>query len=677
MSGRHYGIPPGYRDDESQQQQQQQQQQYEEHNSYYDPPLVSPRTDDHSFYQHQQPQQHDSYSLQSLPPQPQARHQNHQQQHYYSQPPYQQPQYRPYDDEQQYSPVSPPHSPVRRVIGGGASSAAAAAARGSNSATAFPPPYSGGAHQALRDIDNLYSTRMASPSPEPGHERPHTAASSAAPPAAAMAAAGGAAVGAAAGATAASLASPPRPPPHMDLAIHQPGASQTSLAPLVQNHQPTPHSAYNSTPSPPHSHHQSSGAHVPTEYLGAAGIAGAAATGAGASTASFDRNLARASYYHNDGYDDAFDPRDIADDGDDGFNEGHAHAAGGAAGGAAAGAAAGAGLFKAFGGGARATSGNYGPVGGAAADGEKSEWLKQQSSGNKRLRWIVGVVVAVIVIAAIAAGTAVGVLTSKKNGDGGGGGGSSGGVQTATGKENGLWDLNSPQVKGALNNKNLHKVFPAMDYTPLNAQYPACLSNPVNQNNVTIDVAILSQLTPAIRLYGTDCNQTELVLTALDQLEMSDKIKVWLGVYLDGNATTNARQLAQMYTILDTYPTSRFAGVIVGNEVLYSKYMPADTLAAEITGVRANLTAKGIALPVSTADLGDALSKNPGVAAASDIVMANIHPFFAGVEADDGTNWAWSYWQNAVVPLTSTKTGTIGGTTYPKQVSLTWSRAIL
>lgn len=72
-----------------------------------------------------------------------------------------------------------------------------------------------------------------------------------------------------------------------------------------------------------------------------------------------------------------------------------------------------------------------------------------------------------------------------------------------------------------MNNQDLHKVFPGVDYTPLNTQYPDCLKVGASQNNVTRDMAVLSQLTNAVRLYGTDCNQTEMVLHAIDSLELT------------------------------------------------------------------------------------------------------------------------------------------------------------
>ncbi|CAK4032958.1 glycoside hydrolase family 17 [Lecanosticta acicola] len=467
-----------------------------------------------------------------------------------------------------------------------------------NPMAALPPD------NTLRDIDNLYTSRNMPPPPI--NEGPYGAPGSAA-----------------------GLNNPRQNFSQAD--------SQSSLAPLT-NAYPMANS------TPPRSPER-------TAQRGVAPAAGLAA-------ADFDGHMPRASYYHGDGYDN-FDLDNIADDGDDGFEEQPRSRSGqlAPAAGAAAGAGAGAGMLSALG--SRGPSGgNYGPVGG---DPEKSEWLAKQSSGNKRLKWIIGITVVLLILGGIAGGVAGGLLAKKNSGDGGSSGGSSGS------HSGGLYDLNSKEVKAVMNNKKLHKVFPAMDYTPHYAQYPQCLSKGggPSQNNVTIDLAIMSQLTPAVRLYGTDCNQTELVMESLDRLELND-MKVWLGVYLNGNQTTNDRQIKQLYDILDKYDHSRFVGVIIGNEVLFSKYMTATQLQSTLTDVRNNFTQKNIQLPVATADLGDNWTDQ--LAQASDIVMANIHPFFAGTAVKEAAGWAYSFWQNKNIPLTTAKTGTAGSLTYPKQV---------
>jgi exo-beta-1,3-glucanase (GH17 family) len=304
----------------------------------------------------------------------------------------------------------------------------------------------------------------------------------------------------------------------------------------------------------------------------------------------------------------------------------------------------------------RDSTGNYnlGP------EPEKSEWLKQQSLGNRKLRWIVGVLGVLLLLGGIAGGVVGGILSKKNHSSNASSSSSSSSSsgQSAAGDtaQNGDLNINSPEIQALMNNKNLHKVFPGIDYTPMNTQYPGCLTYPPSQNNVTRDLAVLSQLTNRVRLYGTDCNQTEMLLHSIDQLKLNGTVKVWLGVWLDNNSTTNDRQLAQMYDILNKYGTASFEGIIVGNEVLFREDMTAAELGEVITGVKTNLTSLDINLPIASSDLGDNWSSNPTLAAEVDILMANIHPFFAGVTAEVAAAWTWDFWQSHDLILKSDMT---------------------
>ncbi|KAL1589951.1 hypothetical protein WHR41_01376 [Cladosporium halotolerans] len=367
-----------------------------------------------------------------------------------------------------------------------------------------------------------------------------------------------------------------------------------------------------------------------------------------------------------------FDPSSIADDGDDGFEEHprNKRSRRGLSGVGAFGGAAGAddpdkGGFKVF----EVRRGNeergfsQSPTR-SRGDPEKSEWLDKQSHGKKRMKWIVGSLILLVVVAAVVGGTAGGIL-GMKNSNGNGSSTKQTSSSSSSGKDGGLYDIDSPEIKALLDNKAFHKVFPGMDYTPLNAQYPDCMHNPPDQNNITMDMAQLAQLTPAVRLYGTDCNQTEMVLTAIDRLGYNSTLQVWLGVWLGNNATTNDRQLSQMEALLRAYPASHFAGIIVGNEVLFRKDLTEAQLAANLTAVRRTLSDLSIDLPVATSDLGDDWTAQ--LAADSDIVLANVHPFFAGVTPAAAPGWTWSFWQNHNAALA----------TSPSSAGKNWPRSII
>jgi exo-beta-1,3-glucanase (GH17 family) len=368
---------------------------------------------------------------------------------------------------------------------------------------------------------------------------------------------------------------------------------------------------------------------------------------------------------HYQGYDSRVDPEninmdEIADDEDDGFpsspqrrsafslpnKSSNDHdssplpsAAGAAVGSKMMGTIGG--IFKRDRGGTRPGL-SYGLVPGMA---EKQRGPVPPQSDGKRANWagrFRALLVVFVILGGIIAGIVIGISGHFKKSP-----------APAEAEDVGEFDLDSPQIKALMNNPNLHKVFPGMDYTPWGVQYPLCLQYPPIQNNVTQDVAVLSQLTDTIRLYGTDCNQTEMVLYAIDKLELTE-MKVWLGVWIDTDTPTSERQLTQMYKIIDETPDkSIFSGAIIGNEVLFRAspdIAPAETgLIDYINSVRANFTERNLTLPVATSDLGDNWNKQ--LVEAVDIVMSNVHPFFGGVPVDQAASWAWTFWEGHDVSL--------------------------
>ncbi|KAF9696829.1 hypothetical protein EKO04_005711 [Ascochyta lentis] len=278
---------------------------------------------------------------------------------------------------------------------------------------------------------------------------------------------------------------------------------------------------------------------------------------------------------------------------------------------------------------------------------EKSEWLRRDHAKRKKRMWIAIAIIAVLLLGAILGGV-LGALLNK----GGSHDAKSNGVSAGDVSKDNKDDLNkdSSEIKELMNNANLHKVFPGMDYTPLNSQMPECSKVPPSQNNITRDVAVMSQLTNAIRLYGTDCNQTQMVIHAIERLGLTD-MKIWLGVWLDDNNSTNQRQIRQTWDILDDYGCDYFKGIIIGNEVLYRKDLTATELIDQITVFRQNITSHKCDLPVAMADLGDNWTAD--MATKVDIVMSNVHPFFSGTEVSKAADWTWSFWQNNDVALTA------------------------
>ncbi|KAH7392394.1 glycoside hydrolase superfamily [Phaeosphaeria sp. MPI-PUGE-AT-0046c] len=283
---------------------------------------------------------------------------------------------------------------------------------------------------------------------------------------------------------------------------------------------------------------------------------------------------------------------------------------------------------------------------------EKEHWRNADIKKRKKRMWIAIAIITVILLGAILGGV-LGALLGKGGAieDGKNSKSSQTAADVANDNKNDL-GKNSDEIKKLLNNKNLHKVFPGMDYTPLNAQYPDCLHVGPSQNNITRDMAVMSQLTNTVRTYGTDCNQTQMLIHAIDQLDIKNSMKLWLGVWLDSNDTTTQRQIQQTWTILDDYGCDYFKGIIIGNEVLFREDLTATQLLSHVSDFRKNITAHKCSLPVAMADLGDNWTAD--MATKVDVVMSNVHPFFAGVDVKAAAGWTWNFWQTHDVALTAT-----------------------
>ena len=332
-----------------------------------------------------------------------------------------------------------------------------------------------------------------------------------------------------------------------------------------------------------------------------------------------------------------FHPDDIEDDGDDGmgYNKNPKRNS-----------------MLAFGQKSQSSLNKAGPAGAVApplnghyapASFEKSGLRAEEKASRKRKKTILIVLGAILLMAIIGGAITAGILASRKPQ------GPSRGQSAADDDGKGDLNKNSGEIQALMNNANLHRVFPGVAYTPFNGQYPECITNPPSQNNITRDVAVLSQLTKVIRLYGTDCNQTDMVLHALNQLSITD-MKIWIAVWLDNNATTNARGLSDMYDIIKRNGADPFSGVVVGNEVLFREQMTVTELGKAAANVKSNLTAKGVSLPVAIADLGDKWEAE--LVKQVDVVMSNIHPFFGGPIASKAADWTKNFWTTHDVVLT-------------------------
>lgn len=206
-------------------------------------------------------------------------------------------------------------------------------------------------------------------------------------------------------------------------------------------------------------------------------------------------------------------------------------------------------------------------------------------------------------------------------------------------------DSNDPSI--FTKDDRLHQSMYGLCYTPFNAQYPGCGAT---QANVTEDIQLMSQLTKRLRLYGADCNTSQLVLEAIRETKVD--MQVFLAVWVDDNADTFSRQVKEITDAITAYGTDHIAGVTVGNEYLLNGGSVTDLL-ARIQTVNTTIQALpnlGKVLPVGTADAGSMITTT--LATGADYIMANVHPWFGGLPVDQAAGWVWEY-TNTNAPSTA------------------------
>ncbi|OWB58767.1 hypothetical protein B5S28_g4844 [[Candida] boidinii] len=201
------------------------------------------------------------------------------------------------------------------------------------------------------------------------------------------------------------------------------------------------------------------------------------------------------------------------------------------------------------------------------------------------------------------------------------------------------------EIKKLMNNGNLHNVFHGISYAPRNVIEPMC---GVNSRDVMLDLALLSQLTTRVRTYGTQCNQAEHVLNAIQELNLN--ISLALGIWIGPNDYSNWKQINNMKLMLSAYPREYFDSIYVGNEVLFRQEKSTEELVSYIEEVKSFVNNLGYSdLPVGASEIGALI--NPGLVEACDFVGANIHPFFGGTPVEQASSWSKNFLNYQVEPI--------------------------
>ncbi|KAI0707189.1 glycoside hydrolase [Earliella scabrosa] len=301
-----------------------------------------------------------------------------------------------------------------------------------------------------------------------------------------------------------------------------------------------------------------------------------------------------------------------------------------------------------------------------------SAWLEKEQARNRRSKWLViGALVGVIALVAV--GVAVGVTVAKNKSNNSSSSSSNSGVVKS--------DPNDPSIFEK--DDRLRQSFYALAYTPENSLFPYC-GNSLEAVITDIQVCdtplvlvimrslirrpqLISQLTNQIRLYGADCNQTALVLEAIQRTKVD--MQVWLGNYpIPSDPEPYQRQRDAIIEAIQTYGTDHIAGITVGNEYILNWLgandaedpnsaignVGAQMLLSNITDTRNAIAALNLdkTIPIGTADAGSFF--NTQVLQSVDFGMSNIHAWFANVSASEAAGWVTDFFQTENLDVAAT-----------------------
>ncbi|ODV64448.1 glucan 1,3-beta-glucosidase [Ascoidea rubescens DSM 1968] len=122
-----------------------------------------------------------------------------------------------------------------------------------------------------------------------------------------------------------------------------------------------------------------------------------------------------------------------------------------------------------------------------------------------------------------------------------------------------------------------------------------------------------------------------------------------MGIWIGDDDQINNQQILHMKKILSEYDQKYFDAIYVGNEVLFRNEKTSSQLAQYINQVKSYISQMNYDIKVGTTEINSKI--DPIIVEASDVVGANIHPFFGGDHVKQATSWVLNAFEHQIKPI--------------------------
>lgn len=171
-----------------------------------------------------------------------------------------------------------------------------------------------------------------------------------------------------------------------------------------------------------------------------------------------------------------------------------------------------------------------------------------------------------------------------------------------------------------------------LSYSPSVVQIEACV---YTLEQALKDMTMLSRVTNSLRTYGTECNFINIIIEAIDLLDLD--MKITLGVWLSKDEKANEARIRETKTLLRNSHPRYFENILMGNEVLFREDLSEERLIECIKDMQMFLKSIGIAVPVGTSEIRSRIT--PELIAESQVVGINVHPFLTELDPREASRW--------------------------------------